>query len=120
MSTLMILWRLCNAPPQIRPTLTTGIGSDAFCSTQLMMFFVQCPPVTVRSIANPFPLKKLQAGDCSWGTMKLVLRWIINTVEMTISLPLHRVAHLADILSSFPRDQRRTSAKRWHETLDEL
>jgi hypothetical protein len=69
---------------------------------------------------EPVSLKKLHAGDCLWETMKLVLGRIINTVEMTISLPPHRIARLADILSSFPRDQRQTSAKRWHETLGEL
>jgi hypothetical protein len=52
--------------------------------------------------------------------MKLVLGWIIGTVEMTISLPPHRVPRLADILSSFPQDQRQTSAKCWHETLGKL
>jgi hypothetical protein len=52
--------------------------------------------------------------------MKLVLGWIIDMVEMTISLPPHRIVHLADILSSFPQDQRQTSAKHWHETLGEL
>jgi hypothetical protein len=52
--------------------------------------------------------------------MKLVLGWIIDTVEMTIFLPPHHVARLADILSSIPQDQRQTSAKRWHETLGKL
>jgi hypothetical protein len=65
-------------------------------------------------------LKKLHAGDCSWGTMKLVLGWIINTVAMTITLPPHCVACLAGILNAFPATRRQTSMKRWHETLGEL
>jgi hypothetical protein len=59
---------------------------------------------------EPVSLKKLHAGDCSWGTMKLVLGWIIDTINMTISL----------ILDSFPVTQQRTSIKRWHEALGEL
>ncbi len=69
---------------------------------------------------KPVSLKKLHASYCSWGTMKLILGWIIDMVKMTISLPPHRVARLADILSSFPQDQWLTSAKRWHETLGKL
>ena len=69
---------------------------------------------------EPVSLKKLQAGDCSWGTMKLVLGWIIDTVRMTITLPPHRAQRLDEILASFPPHQRRTSKKRWHETLGEL
>ncbi|KAL3823259.1 LOW QUALITY PROTEIN: hypothetical protein ACHAXA_011104, partial [Cyclostephanos tholiformis] len=69
---------------------------------------------------EPVSLKKLHAGDCSWRTMKLVLGWIIDTINMTISLPQHRVDRLAEILHSFPVTQQRTSVKRWHETLGEL
>ncbi len=43
---------------------------------------------------EPVSLKKLKAGDCSWGTIKLVLGWIIDTVQMTISLRPHWVARL--------------------------
>jgi hypothetical protein len=69
---------------------------------------------------KPVSLKKLKAGNCSWGTIKLILGWIINTVAMTITLPPHRVEHLSEILNAFPATQRRTSIKKWHETLGEL
>merc|ERR1712197_85496 len=36
---------------------------------------------------EPVSMKKLQQGDCSWGTIKLVLGWVIDTVAMTIQLP---------------------------------
>jgi hypothetical protein len=55
---------------------------------------------------EPVSLKKLEAGDCSWGTMKLVLGWIVDTVNMTITLPPHRTARLQEILDSFPSSQR--------------
>jgi hypothetical protein len=69
---------------------------------------------------KPISLKKLHAGDCLWGTMKLVLGWIIDTVTMTITLPPHRVARLVEILNAFPATQWQTSMKRWHEMLREL
>lgn len=69
---------------------------------------------------EPVSLKKLRQGDCSWGTIKLVLGWIIDTVNMTIHLPPHRVDRLAEILDSIPPHQRRTSVKKWHKVLGEL
>ena len=36
---------------------------------------------------EPVSLKKLKKGDCSWSTVKEVLGWVINTVDMTIHLP---------------------------------
>ncbi|KAL3827591.1 hypothetical protein ACHAXA_002088, partial [Cyclostephanos tholiformis] len=69
---------------------------------------------------EPISLKKLQEGDCSWGTLKLVFSWIIDTVNMTLHLPPHRVSHLRAILDSFPPSQCRTSIKNWHETLGKL
>ena len=68
----------------------------------------------------PVSVKKLAKGDCSWSTIKLVLGWIINTVSMTIHLPPHRVERLAEILSSIPITQKRTSVKKWHKVLGEL
>lgn len=69
---------------------------------------------------EPVSLKKLRQGDCSWGTIKLVLGWVIDTVNMTIQLPPHRVERLAEILDSIPTHQRRTSVKKWHKVLGEL
>ena len=38
---------------------------------------------------EPVSLKKLRQGDCSWSTVKTMLGWIIDTVNMTINLPPH-------------------------------
>ena len=51
---------------------------------------------------EPVSLKKLRQGDCSWSTVKTMLGWIIDTVNMTIHLPPHRIERLADILASIP------------------
>jgi hypothetical protein len=55
---------------------------------------------------EPVSIKKLMAGDCSWGTMKLVLVWIIDTEAMTIGLPKHHIDRLESILNAFPQSQR--------------
>ena len=69
---------------------------------------------------EPVSLKKLRQGDCSWSTIKTMLGWIINTVNLTLHLPPHRAQHLADILASIPITQKRTSVRKWHKVLGEL
>ena len=69
---------------------------------------------------EPVSLKKLRKGDCSWDTNMEVLKWFIDTIDMTIRLPPRRVARLWEILDGIPPTQRRTSAKKWHATLGEL
>ena len=69
---------------------------------------------------EPVSLKKLRQGDCSWATIKTMLGWIIDTVNLTIQLPPARVQRLAAILASIPRDQKRTSVRKWHKVLGEL
>ena len=65
-------------------------------------------------------LKKLDAGDCSWSTCQVLLGWIVDTINMTITLPPHRVERLHEILSATPRSQRRISVDKWHRVLGEL
>jgi len=69
---------------------------------------------------EPVSLKKLRQGDCSWATIKSVLGWVIDTVNMTIHLPPHRIDRLWELLDSIPRHQKRTSVKKWHKVLGEL
>ena len=65
-------------------------------------------------------LKKLDAGDCSWSTCQTMLGWIVDSVNMTIALPPHRVARLKEIIHAIPRTQRRVGVDKWHKTLGEL
>jgi hypothetical protein len=69
---------------------------------------------------EPVSMKKLLQGDCTWSTVKLVLGWIIDTLNMTIQLPQHRIDRLWEILNSIPQHQKRTSVKKWHQILGEL
>ena len=68
----------------------------------------------------PLSMKKLRQGDCTWATQKQILGWVVDTVNMVITLPLHRLARLYDLLDSLPPTQRRTSTKKWHQVLGEL
>ena len=64
--------------------------------------------------------KKLEKGDCSWETTKLILGWMINTIDLTITLPPHRAERLREILNSIPRHQKRTSVQKWQQLVGEL
>jgi hypothetical protein len=69
---------------------------------------------------EPASTKKLKQGDAAWGTRKLILGWVIDTVLMTLELPQHRKARLLAILDKIPQSQQRTSVKRWQQILGEL
>ena len=65
-------------------------------------------------------LKKLEAGYCSWSTCQNMIGWIVDSVNMMITLPPHRVAQLKEIVSSIPRTQRRLDIDKWHRFLGNL
>ena len=65
-------------------------------------------------------LKKLDAGDCSWLTFQIMLGWIVDSVNMTIALPPHRMARLKEIVHAIPCTQRRVGVDKWHKILGEL
>ena len=65
-------------------------------------------------------LKKLEAGKCSWSTCQTMLRWIFDSINMTITLPPQLVALLKEIISSIPRTQHRVGVDKWHRVLSEL
>ena len=69
---------------------------------------------------EPASVKKLQQGDAAWGTRKLILGWIIDTLAMTLELPHHRKLRLHTILDEIPRSQKRISVKKWQQVLGEL
>ena len=65
-------------------------------------------------------MKKLEAGDCSWSTCHTMLRWIVDSVNMTITLPPHHVARLKEIVSSIPSTQHSVGVDKWHRVLSKL
>ena len=64
-------------------------------------------------------LKKLLKGDGSWGTRKVILGWILDTVRQTIELPPHRKTELATLFADL-QDRKRVSEKYWQRTLGKL
>ena len=49
-----------------------------------------------------------------------MLGWIVESINMTIALPPHRVARLKEIVHSIPRTQQRVGVDKWHWVLGEL
>ena len=55
---------------------------------------------------EPASLKKLKKGDARWTTMKVILGWLLDTINKTITLPEHRADRLLEILHSIVPGQR--------------
>ena len=47
-----------------------------------------------------FSIKNPESRECSWSTCQTMLGWIVDSVNMTIFLPPHRVVRLKEIASS--------------------
>jgi hypothetical protein len=69
---------------------------------------------------EPASTKKLKQGDPYRATWKLILGWIIDTVVMTLELPIHHQERLQTILSEVPMTQKRISVKKWQQILGEF
>ena len=64
-------------------------------------------------------LKKLERGDGSWTTRKVLLGWMVDTLWQTLELPGHRELELTQLLSSLCK-ARRISRKRYEKALGKL
>eukprot|EP00536_Pseudo-nitzschia_multiseries_P017358 jgi/Psemu1/50546/gm1.50546_g len=69
---------------------------------------------------EPASLKKILQGDATWTTKKVILGWLINSINKTISLPPHRVERLKEILHSIAPTQRHVPIQQWHKVRGEL
>jgi hypothetical protein len=69
---------------------------------------------------EPPSTNKMPKGDSSWATMKVILGWMINMLDIAISLPAHRLARIWEILASIAPSHRRISLTRWQQALGEL
>jgi hypothetical protein len=69
---------------------------------------------------EPASIKKLLKGDATWATRNRVLGSVIDTVNKTVHLSIHRVERLHTILASIPVTQRLTSTKQWQQVIVEL
>ena len=64
-------------------------------------------------------LKKLLKGDGSWGTRKVLLGWVVDTIRQTLELPPHRKLALAEIFADLA-SRHRVSRKTWERILGKL
>jgi hypothetical protein len=69
---------------------------------------------------EPASVKKMRKGGATWATRKVILGWIIDTIQLTLELPSHRIGRLLELLDSMVSSQRRVSTKKWQKLLGEL
>ena len=66
------------------------------------------------------PLKNIDSGDCTWLTCQVLFGWIIDSVNITISLPPHSADRLKEIMKKKPLTQKRVRGETWHHFLGDL
>ena len=71
------------------------------------------------SRAEPASVKKLLKGDGAWATQKILLGWLIDSIEGTIALPPHRCTRLHEILAEV-HGRDRVPLRQWQKLLGEL
>jgi hypothetical protein len=64
-------------------------------------------------------LKKLQQGDGTWSTKKMVLGWLLDTAAKTLALPPHKADRLTTLITTY-MGLHRTSKRKWQQLLGEL
>ena len=69
---------------------------------------------------EPASVKKLKKRDARWSTVKIILGWLLNTVEKTIVLPEHCALHLIEIMESIPYSQRSIATNAWQKIVGKL
>jgi hypothetical protein len=69
---------------------------------------------------EPASVKKLLQGNAYWGTRKLVLGWVIDTILMTLELPQHRKERLHTLLQEILPTQQQISVQKWQQVLGEF
>ena len=65
-------------------------------------------------------LKKLMVGNYTWSICQVLLRWVIYTVNMTLSLPPHQEKRFKEILFVITTNHKRIGVDNWHHILENL
>ena len=68
---------------------------------------------------EPISRSKIDKGDATWATTKIILGWLIDTVSQTIQLPHHRRLRLQELLT-LTLTKSRVSRRNWMRLLGEL
>ena len=69
---------------------------------------------------EPSSVKKMLKGDACWSTRKRLLGWDVDSVQMTLNLPPHRLERLREVLQWIQPPRKRLAASKWHKLLGEL
>ena len=77
-------------------------------------------PSDIPARTEPASASKLEKGDATWTTSKVMLGWLVDTIAKMITLPPHRVERLRPILDSVKSSQRYVATDVWHKLLCEL
>ena len=77
------------------------------------------PAETSEEQPEAISLKKPQKGDRTWTTRKILLGWVVDTMQQTLELPPHRKPELAK-LPDGPCPAQRITRKRHERALGKL
>ena len=69
---------------------------------------------------EPASVKKMLKGDVHWSPQKRMLGWDIDSSDLTLNLPPHRVARCREVLAWLTPPRRRLPTAQWHQLLGEL
>jgi hypothetical protein len=87
-------------------------------SLDLVLLLVDEDDIPYRQ--EPASLKNMKKGDATWSTCKVILGWLVDTLAMTVQLPLRRFLLLLELLDSITSSQSRTTVVKWQKMLGEL
>ena len=59
-------------------------------------------------------------GDCTCSTFRVLLGWVLDTVNMILSLPLHQENRFKEILAGIPSGQKQIGVEKRHRVVGEL
>ena len=82
--------------------------------------FWTCESSDMTNRKEVLPLKNLLAGDSTWTTCQVLLGWVIETVNMRLSLYPHQGNHFKDISEEVSSRHKRINVEKWQWVLGEL
>ena len=65
-------------------------------------------------------LNKLLEGGCIWSTCQVLLGWVIDMVNITLSLPPRQENRFKEILAGIPCSQKRIGMDKWYRVLGNI
>ena len=65
-------------------------------------------------------LKKLREGECTWPTCQVLLGWVIDMVNMALSLPPHQENRFKHTPDGITTSQNRIDVGKWYWVIGQL